>query len=480
MLSAALAARPTAAAAARSYATSASKDGYKVVVIGGGAAGVSVAAKLSNTPGFSGAKNVCIVEPSSTHYYQPLWTLVGAGVKPMTESARPESDVIPHSADWLQARVTKVDPVAKTVSTDGGKTVKYDVLVVAPGIQCDWDKVPGLVQTLGKDGVTSNYSAESAPRTWDFIKGFTGGNAIFTQPNTPIKCAGAPQKIAYLAEETWSKGGIRDKTKIAFNTGMGAIFSQPDYAKVLDGIAASKGISVSLNTNLVSIRPESKEAVFHRDGKEDVQKYDFLHVTPPMSAPKFIADSGLGNAQGFVDVDKYTLQHVKYPNVFSLGDGSSAPTSKTAAAVSGQAGVVYKNILSYMSEPAGVLYNKYDGYTACPITTSRDKLLLAEFSGYTMDTIETFEGMIDQKKEQGILYPLKTTVFPYLYWSRMLNGKWDGPRKIRNAIQVRRSRGPLSCFGSLLLLFQGVWVGDPVYPPGDSFFTPKAHHDHHW
>jgi sulfide:quinone oxidoreductase len=144
---------------------------------------------------------------------------------------------------------------------------------------------------------------------------------------------------------------------------MGKIFSQDDYAKVLNDIAKSKGIAVNLNTNLAAIRPESREAVFHRDGKEEVVKYDFLHVTPPMSAPKFIADSGLGNAQGYVDVDQYTMQHNKYKNVFSLGDASSLPTSKTAAAVSAQAGILYKNLLAYMGDSSAPLLNRYDGYT---------------------------------------------------------------------------------------------------------------------
>lgn len=239
--------------------------------------------------------------------------------------------------------------------------MKYDVLVVAPGINCDWDKIPGLVQTLGKDGVTSNYSADSVSRTWDFIKSFQGGNAVFTQPNTPIKCAGAPQKIAYLAEDAWTKSGVRDKAKIQFNTGMGKIFSQDDYAAVLSDVAKSKGIAVTLNSNLVAVRPESREAVFQSSSGEEVVKYDFLHVTPPMSAPKFIAESGLANAQGYAEVDQYTLQHTKYPNVFALGDASSLPTSKTAAAVSSQANVLYKNLMAYMAEPSTPLFNKYDG-----------------------------------------------------------------------------------------------------------------------
>jgi NADPH-dependent 2,4-dienoyl-CoA reductase/sulfur reductase-like enzyme len=353
----------------------------------------------------------------------------------MSASGRPMSDVIPASADWIQGRVSNVDPARNIVNVDG-RQIKYDYLVVAPGINLDWDKIPGLTQTLGKDGVTSNYSPESAPMTAEMLKAFTGGNAIFTQPATPIKCAGAPQKIAYLAEEIFRRNGIREKSKISFHTGMGKLFSQDLWNAELTKIAAGKGIDVALNSDLVAIRPESKEAVFSHGGKESVQKYDFLHVTPPMSAPKFIKESGLGNDAGWCDVDQYTLQHKKYYNVFSLGDASSAPTSKTATAAAAQAGVVARNLVGVAAGGKGTVpQNKYDGYTACPITTSKSTLVLAEFSGYTMEPMATFEGVIDQSHESGFLSWVKAEALPWIYWNRMIAGSWNGPRGLRNFLQ---------------------------------------------
>ncbi|KAJ3343338.1 hypothetical protein HDU93_008703 [Gonapodya sp. JEL0774] len=446
-----------AARSLRTYATEATKDGYKVVIIGGGAAGVTVAAKLAQTPFFHNTRDIAIVEPSAEHFYQPLWTLVGGGIKPFSESAKATREVIPQGAEWLKARVSKVDPVKQTVATDDGKTVKYDFLVVAPGISLDWDKIPGLVSTLGKDGVTSIYSAQAVQGAYDMIRSFQGGNAIFTQPATPIKCAGAPQKIAYLAEELFRSNGVRDKATVKFNTGMGKIFSADYFGEALTKIAESRGIEVNLGTNLLAIKPESKEAVFKKGTQEIVEKYSLLHVVPPMSAPKFIGESGLGNADGWCNVDKFTMQHVKYPNVFSLGDASSLPTSKTAAAISAQSKFLVNNLVAVIGGET-VLNGKYDGYTACPLVTGKNKLIMAEFSGYDFEPLETFP--YDQRTESAFGYTLKTEVFPWLYWDAMLKGSWSGPRTIRNAVQ-------------------GVIKGEPIYAPYDQFYPGKLEHKHH-
>ncbi|KAL2918684.1 hypothetical protein HK105_201518 [Polyrhizophydium stewartii] len=424
-----------APAARRSLATvsaAAPRQQYRVVVVGGGAAGVTVAAQLGKHAAFFNKKDVLIIEPSETHYYQPLWTLVGGGLKSLSSTARPMASVIPSHADWLKARVSKIEPTANVVRTDDGKEIAYDFLVVAPGISINIDKIEGLKESLGKDGVSTNYLAAHVEKTFEFIKAFQGGNAIFTQPSTPIKCAGAPQKIMYLAEEHFRDKGLRGQTNVSFYSGIGKIFGVDKYANSLTEVCKKRDINVNLLHDLVAVRPDKKQAVFKKVGGdggpgEVVVAYDFLHVTPPMGPLPFIRESGLADEAGWVSVDRATTQHVAFKNVFSLGDSSSLPTSRTAAAVAAQSGVTTANLLSAIE--GRPLAAAYDGYTSCPLVTGRDKLILAEFNGYTLQPRETFH--FDQSVERPSMYRLKADMLDKIYWELMLKGNWVGPAPFR-------------------------------------------------
>ncbi|KAG0202641.1 hypothetical protein BGX28_004901 [Mortierella sp. GBA30] len=402
---------------------------YKVLVVGGGSAGLSVASTLSET---LGNKAVAVVEPSDVHYYQPLWTFVGSGLKSFDESKMAMSEVMPGKAQWIKDSVTAFNPKENTVVLANGESISYEYLVVAAGIQVNWGKIKNLPETLGKNGVTSNYSAQSVQKTDEFIKTFKGGNALFTMPSTPIKCAGAPQKIMYLAEEQWRKAGVRSQANIKYFTGLGKIFAIDKYANQLLKICKDRDLDINYFTDLTEIRPESKEAVFNVLGGEAkgttvTLPYDFLHVTPPMSAPDFIKSSPLSNADGWVDVDKDTLRHNKFSNIYALGDCSSLPTSKTAAAITAQSAVLKNNLLGDIF--GGREVAKYDGYTSCPLVTGSDKLILAEFSGYTGKPQETFP--FDQSKERFSTYFLTKEIIPEIYWKYMVKGSWDGPAKFR-------------------------------------------------
>ena len=395
---------------------SANQVHHRVVVIGGGNGGLSVASRLQRA---LPKPDVAIIEPSSKHYYQPLWTLVGGGVVGKEVTERNESDYIPKGATWIQDAVVQICPDDNTVVTSGGTMVGYDYLVVAPGIQIDWGKVKGLPEALGRDGVCSNYSYEYVDKTWDFIRDFKGGTAIFTQPSTPVKCGGAPQKIAYLADDAFRKSGVRDKTNLIFASAGASIFAVAKYAATLNKVIQRKGIDARFRHELVEIRADVKQAVFeHMDTHDEiVLPYDMIHVTPPQSAPDFVKRSQLANEAGWVDVDKFTLQHVRYPNVFSLGDASSLPTSRTGAAIRKQAPVLAHNLLRVID---GQLPDQtYNGYAACPLVTGYGKLVLAEFD-YDGKPQESFP--FDQSKERLSMYLFKRHGLPALYWHGILQG----------------------------------------------------------
>lgn len=390
---------------------------HKVLIIGGGNAGISVAAQLRRK--LKGL-DVAIIEPSEKHYYQPLWTLVGGGVFRKQVTERPQASVIPKGATWIQDAVTEIRPEENTVVTARGESIGYDYLVVAPGIQINWGLVEGLEATLGKNGVCSNYSYDLVDKTWEFIDGFKGGTALFTQPATPIKCGGAPQKIAYLADDTFRKHGVRAETKLLFMSGQPSIFAVEKYANTLRKVIERKEIEARFRESLVKVDGEAREATFQNldSGERTVIHYDLLHVVPPMSAPDFIRNGPLANADGWVDVDRETLRHTRYPNIYALGDASSLPTSKTGAAVRKQAPVLVKNLVAAILGSAGDA--KYDGYTACPLVTGYGRLVMAEFD-YNNQPKETFP--FDQSKERWSMYQFKARILPKMYWWGILKGR---------------------------------------------------------
>ena len=357
-----------------------SQQHHTILIVGGGAAGVSIANTLHRQ---KAEIDVAIIEPSEKHYYQPGFTIIGGGAYTLKQATKNEADLINNKVTWIKDYAETFQPDQNTVTLRSGDTVSYDYLVVCPGLQLDWDKIKGLKETLGKNNVCSNYSPDTVEYTWECIQNIKSGTALFTQPPMPIKCAGAPQKIMYLAADRFRKQGILDKFNIEFcNAGPG-MFGVPFFAKALSKVVADYGIKTAFNHNLVAIDGPAKTAIFETTDSEGnkqqvVKPFDMIHVTPPQSAPDFIKKSPLANAAGWVDVNENTLQHARYSNIFGLGDAGSTPNAKTAAAVRKQVPVVIDNILNLMNSKQ--LEYKYDGYGSCPLTTSLSTVMLAEFS----------------------------------------------------------------------------------------------------
>ena len=391
---------------------------YSIVIVGAGTAGICVAARLVRiSKKLKG--QIAIIDPQTKHYYQPLWTLVGGGAAKKEESERDLASLIPAGVDLIGDAVTEFRPNQNTLLTKQGTIVSYDYLVAAAGLQIDWDGVKGLKDAVGKNGVCSNYSYHTVDSTWENIRNFKGGTAIFTHPDSPVKCGGAPQKIMYLADDYFRKSNVRHQSEIIFASAKSIIFDVTKYANALEKVVLRKDIQTMYKRNLIEIRPDSKEALFEHleTGEQEVFTYDLLHVTPPMKAPSCIKESALADAGGWVDVDPYTLQHKKFANVFGIGDCSNLPTSKTGAAIRKQAPVVVRNLMSLIKGSS--LDAKYDGYTSCPLVTGYNKLVLAEFDYHKVPQ-ETFP--FDQSKERFSMYLLKRRLLPIMYWNGMLKG----------------------------------------------------------
>ena len=393
---------------------------HTILIIGGGAAGVSVANNMRR----QNAKiDISIIEPSEKHYYQPGFTIVGGGAYTLKQTLRNEADLIHPSVTWIKDYADTFQPDENTVTLRSGEIISYDYLVVCPGLQLDWHKIAGLSETIGKNNVCSNYSPDTVEYTWECIKNTQSGVALFTQPPMPIKCAGAPQKIMYLAADRFRKKGILDNISVEFFTAGPAMFGVPFFAKALNKVVAGYGIKPYFNHNLIAIDGPAKTATFEltdAEGKQQqlVKSFDMIHVTPPQSAPDFIKNSPLANAAGWVDVNEKTLQHNKFTNIFGLGDATSTPNAKTAAAVRKQVPVLVDNIFQLIDGKS--VDENYDGYGSCPLTTSLSTVMLAEFS-YGGKVTPSFP-WLDPRKSLFIWWIGKKIGFPWMYWSLMLKG----------------------------------------------------------
>lgn len=419
------------------------KTHHQVLIIGGGTAGIMTAAFMKRK---SPATDIAIMEPSVNHYYQAAWTLVGAGTFNYDDTRRDEKDLIPQGVDWIKEFAEEVKPEENMVISRTGTKYTYDYLVVCPGLVMDMDAIPGMKEALQTNAACSNYT--DPKHTWEVINKFKGGTAIFTQPSTPIKCGGAPQKIMYLAEEAFVKSGVRGKTKVVYATPGSVIFGVKDFADTLNKVLDRKKIMTRFFYNPVKIDPKEQIAWFKymkpdadpsllpldatmgervSDEKLIGIKYDLLHLAPPQKAPDFIRNSVLahqdGPSKGWMNVDIHTLQHKVYGNIFGLGDVAALPTAKTGAAVRKQAPVVVENILSLMKH-GGELPRKYSGYSSCPLVTGYGKMVLAEFKyDNVRDSDPLLSKIWDTSKEQYSMWILKKYGLPFLYWNKMMKGK---------------------------------------------------------
>ena len=396
---------------------------YDIIIVGGGAAGLAVAASLKSR---KSSLDIAVIDPADIHYYQPGWTMVGGGIFEASDTAKTMGSLIPRGVTWIKSAVAAFEPKDDAVILDGCRVVKYKRLIVAPGLKLAWDRVEGLEATLGKSGVTSNYRYDLAPYTWNLVKNMKEGRAIFTQPPMPIKCAGAPQKAMYLSGDHWTRAGVLKDISIDFMNAGGVLFGVKDYVPALEGYVQKYGVNLNFFHNLKAIDGEAKKAWF-TVAKPDTTptevevEFDMIHVVPPQIAPDFIRVSPLADAAGWVDVDQATLRHKTYDNIWSLGDVMNAPNAKTAAAARMQAPVVAQNVVDDINGRSATA--QYNGYGSCPLTVERGKIVLAEF-GYGGALLPSFPKLlIDGTKPSRLAWWLKESFLPPFYWKGMLKGR---------------------------------------------------------
>lgn len=396
---------------------------HTVVIVGGGAAGIAVAASLLKR---RGDLDIAVIEPAETHYYQAGWTMVAAGVFSSDETSKSMADVMTRNVTWIKAGAVQFNPEANTVTLDDERVIAYKWLVVCPRLRLHWDAIKGLSGTLGKNGVTSNYRSDIASYTWELIQKLKMGRAVFTQPAMPIKCAGAPQKAKYLSADYWLRNNRLKNIDVAFYNAGAVLFGVADYVPALMDYVKRYDAGLHFGHNLVAIDGPDKKAWFETSSADGSNhsvetSFDFIHVCPPQVPHEFMQGSAIADPAGWVDVDPQTLKHKKYANIHGLGDATNTPNSKTAAATRKQAPVVAENFLRDMGH--GRKQVIYDGYGSCPLTVERGKIVLSEFSygGKLCSSFPDF--IIDGTKPSRLAWLLKRRILPSLYWRAMLKGR---------------------------------------------------------
>jgi len=404
---------------------------YDVVVVGGGSAGIAVAASLlKRRPSL----DIVVVEPRYKHFYQPGFTMVGGGIFDSAKTQTFTGKVMPKGARWIQTAAAAFEPGHNQVILEDGSHLGYRQLVIAAGLKLDWGAVEGLRESLGRNGVTSNYRFDYAPYTWELVQNLRSGRAIFTQPQMPIKCAGAPQKAMYLSCDHWLRNQCLDDIEVKFcNTG-GLLFEVEHYVPALMEYVEKYNIGLDSFHRLSAVDGEAQKAWFDicepgREPYREQMDFDMLHVCPPQTAPDFVRSSPLANEDGWVDVAPDSLRHKRYGNVFSLGDVCSAPSAKTLAAARKQAPVVAENLIAAFDGKEPVA--RYNGYGSCPLTVERGKIVLAEY-GYDGKLLPTFPDWLIRSGEASKAgWFLKEKMLPTVYYQLMLKGReWlAGPEK---------------------------------------------------
>ena len=407
----------------------------KIVVIGAGAAGTALVNRLVDR--LDGAE-ITIIDGRKEHLYQPGLSLVAAGLKPANYTVSATTDWLPAGVTLIAEKAASIDPVAKTVATEGGTKLSYDFLIVAPGLVLDYDAIPGFsLDMVGTNGIGALYSGpEAAAKTWEAASKFTeeGGIALHTRPATEMKCAGAPLKHAFLIEDIASRTVGAGKYEVHYAAPQGALFGVPIVAEKVRMLFGERGIATHMQHKLLSIEPGTKWAKFEKTEVDATTKaevkstvelpYDYLHVIPPQRAPEVIRQSGLSWAdkwtdQGWVECDNATLRHLRYPEIFALGDVAGVPKGKTAASVKWQVPVVEDHLIAAIEGREGTA--TYDGYTSCPLITRVGKAMLVEFD-YKNNLVPSFPGIIAPLEELWISWLMKEVALKATY-NAMLRGK---------------------------------------------------------
>lgn len=388
---------------------------HQVVVVGGGNGGLSVAGRLRR----AGMTDIAVVEPSQTHYYKPLFSHIAGGTARASEAVRPQADVMPDGVGWIPDAVNAVDPQNRRVHLASGDTLRYDQLILSPGIRNDWDAVPGLDEAMNSPHGASNYDFALARKASQLLRSMRSGTVVFVQAPGPASCAGAAQKPMYQACAYWRAMNVLHDIHVVLLVPSPTIFGIPEIDAELQRSIDEYDIDVRTGTVLHEVDPDERTIVFGSDeGERQQLRYDLLMVEPPQKAPEWIRASGLADDAGFVAVDPRSLRSTTHPDIWALGDAAGTANSKSGGALRKQTKVLAENLRAVVDgrDPTSA----YDGYGVCPFTVSRSTAVFAEFD----DQLRLMPSLWRSSyRESRMNWIIDRQIFPQVYWHMILQGR---------------------------------------------------------
>lgn len=380
----------------------------KILIIGGGSAGIMTAARLRNELSPEEAQ-ITIVDPNDYHFYQPGFTLVVFGVEEPENIKRPIEEVIPKDCNFIKDALASLNPEENYVETEGGQKLDYDYLILATGARPVLDDIIGLEDNLGKDGIHDFYTFDGAIKLKKALEEFEGGSFVVVQPPMPFKCPGAPIKMALMADDFFRRKGIRDKVTISVTSTLASVFTREPYKSKFDQIFEERGLNAVPKFNPGTIDTE-KKVIKAWEGTE--VPYDLAVIIPPNEGQTVYEDSDVADASNFVRADKHALLSDSFDNIYPVGDCSGIPASKTASGAKKQAEVIAFNLIAKIKGEEGTA--SYTGLVSCPILTGYGKAIFAEFD---------YEKSMSPAQESGSSWTFMTKGMMPIYWDYMLTGK---------------------------------------------------------
>jgi sulfide:quinone oxidoreductase len=389
----------------------------KIVILGSGAGGTMVSAKLRRELSDSEWK-ISIIDNDEMHHYQPGWLFIPFGVYSAQDCVKPKREFIPQGVDFFLDEVVGVNPDKRQVQCKKA-TYDYDWLVIATGCRIVPEEVEGMMDDW-RGNIHDFYTLQGAIELHKKLKYFKSGRVVLNIAELPFKCPVAPIEFVLMADWFFTKNGVRDKVEIEFVSPLGSIFTKPVAAKKFGEYASLKNVKFTGNFDIAQVNAQEKTIESHKGAKIP---YDLLVSIPPNFGAQFIADSGMGDPMCYVDTDHFTLKAKKYDRIYVIGDATNVPASKAGAVAHYESDTVVENLAREIDgqEPKPT----FDGHATCFICSGFERALLIDFNYQTEPLPGKFPfpglGPFDLLGESTFNYYGKM-MFKWVYYNLMLKG----------------------------------------------------------
>lgn len=390
---------------------------FDVLIVGGGNAGVSAAARLLR----KGVAGVGLMEPQRVHTYRPLLSYVGGGQARLRDAERTQRSVIPRGCTWLADAAVMIEAPTRTVWSATGRRFRYRDLVLGTGLVPDTDALAGIHAALDSRAVASNY-VDRAEKTWQLVQNMPrrGGHAVFTVPRPPVSCTATTLKPLFLAAAHWRRTGRT--VDITLVVDRPDLLPSPAVDARLSEHLRELGVRVLLDTSVTALTPdETRITVTGRNGTVEEFRYDMLHLVPPFRGARWLQGCGLTGTQphGLIDIDPATLRHREFPDIWAAGDAAAVETDPSGGALRRQISILVDNLLAARR---GEPLTSYDGYTVAPVTTDAHRLVPGEYDR-SGEVASSLPSAIDPLKPRRTAWAFDRYVLPRTYWNLILKGR---------------------------------------------------------